>query len=242
VAVIFSLTVVLVGGAVRAKNEKTENPKKISAQERQEIKRELKNFEKAERKSAKEDKEPQALEGKSNAQLHKMNIETFVESLEDIIEEETIGDSGVAEEIEELAENEEEIQERVTDAIIAVENRNKYKRILLGTDYKNLGQLRQNLVHNRNQIRKFNRVMENVEAGGEREPLEQQLRVLVQERQRIRAVIQENEGGFSILGWVFKLLYGYSEELIDEEAEEELLEEVTEVIGGEEENGEAIEE
>jgi len=168
VAVIFSLTVVLVGGAVRAKNEKTENPKKISAQERQEIKRELKNFEKAERKSAKEDKEPQALEGKSNAQLHKMNIETFVESLEDIIEEETIGDSGVAEEIEELAENEEEIQERVTDAIIAVENRNKYKRILLGTDYKNLGQLRQNLVHNRNQIRKFNRVMENVEAGGER--------------------------------------------------------------------------
>jgi len=76
----------------------------------------------------------------------------------------------------------------------------------------------------------------------EREPLEQQLRVLVQERQRIRAVIQENEGGFSILGWVFKLLYGYSEELIDEEAEEELLEEVTEVIGGEEENGEAIEE
>ncbi len=234
-AVIFSLTLVLAGGAVRAKKEKPDNANKISAQERQEIKRELKNFEKAERKSAKEDNEPQAPQGKSNAKLHKVNIETVVENLEEIAEEEEIvEDPEVGEDIGEVAEDEEEVQEEVTDAIIAIESRNKFKKFLVGTDYKHLGQLRKNLVHNRNQIRKLNKATEGVEEGEEREALEEQLTTLTQERERVKTVIEENEEGFSILGWIFKFLYGYPKEPIDEEVEEELLEEVTDVIGEEE--------
>jgi len=232
---VFSLTAVLAAWGVGAKKEKTDNPNKISAQERQEIKRELKDFEKAERKSAKEDNEPQAPQGKSNANLHKVNIDTVVENLEEIAEEEVVEDPEVEEDIGEVAEDEEEVQEEVTDAIIAIESRNKFKKFLVGTDYKNLGQLRKNLVHNRNQVRKLNKAIEGVEEGEERGALEEQLTTLTQERERVKTVIEENEEGFSILGWIFKFLYGYPDEPIDEEVEEELLEETVDVIGGEEE-------
>jgi hypothetical protein len=119
-----------------------------------------------------------------------------------------------------------------------IENQNGFKKFLVGTDYKNLGQLRSSLAHNENQVRQLTRISEELEEGEEKEALQEQLMVLMQERERIKTVITENEEGFSLLGWVFRLMNGYPRDSIDENEEAELEEEVAEALVENEEGGE----
>ncbi len=89
-----------------------------------------------------------------------------------------------------------------------VEDRPAWKRFLLGPDYKNLGQLRSGLVHMDNGIRKLERVVERSNDGSS-SALQLQLEELVTQRESIVSMIKERESGFSLFGWVSKLLSGY---------------------------------
>jgi len=145
-----------------------------------------------------------------NALIHKKKITDVVINLNEISdEEEQIGNEEVSDEIEEVAVEEEENVDEVVGAIDAIEKRPKWKTFLFGSDYKNLGQLRSNLAHNTNSIRKLHKVQNEVQAYGNEEDVQAQLGELVQERERIRTVITEHEDDFGILGWVFRFLNGY---------------------------------
>lgn len=134
----------------------------------------------------------------------------------------------------EISNDIEEIEGETTKAIENAEKQNKFKKLLIGTDYKNLGQLRSSLVQNRNQIRKLVTLSEGTIDEEMAELAKEQLVVLTQERERIKAVISENETGFSFLGWAFRLINGYPKESINEDTEQELKEEVELVVGMEE--------
>ncbi len=145
-----------------------------------------------------------------NALLHKKKIKDVVINLNEISDEEDqIGNEEVSDEIEEVAVEEEENVDDVADAIDAVEKRPKWKTLLFGSDYKNLGQLRSSLAHNTNSIRKLHKAQNEVQAYGNEEDVQAQLGELVQERDRIRSVITEHEDDFGILGWVFRFFNGY---------------------------------
>lgn len=150
-------------------------------------------------------------------------------------------DEEIAEELEEIAEEGEEAEEETVESMKKIENQNGFKKFLIGTDYKNLGQLRSSLAHNENQVRKLTRISGEIEEGEEKEALQEQLMVLMQERERIKTVITDNEEGFSLLGWVFRLMNGYPKDSIDENEEAELEEEVAEVLVEDEADGETEE-
>ncbi|OGI27945.1 MAG: hypothetical protein A2359_00205 [Candidatus Moranbacteria bacterium RIFOXYB1_FULL_43_19] len=170
--------------------------------------------------------------GRTNAQIHKEKTQAVIRNLEQVAtEEESAGNTEISTEVEQVAAGEEQVQEPTTEAIEQVEKRGKLKTLLFGTDYKNLGQLRSNLVHNRNQIRKLTRTMAQIQAtGGDVTALQTQLTTLMQERERIKEVITANETSFSLLGWVMKFLTGYDQTPINEADEEQLTEEVAEAI------------
>ena len=152
-----------------------------------------------------------------NAATHRKNITTVVENLEAIAEEEEeLGNLDVGEEIGDVAEEEEEEVEDTADAIEEVEGRGKLKTLLLGSDYKNLGQLRSSLVKNRNRIKKLTKNMNKVEGEDNQLMLQEQLQVLNGEKERITTVIKDEESQFSILGWVAKLFAGYDDAPIDD--------------------------
>jgi hypothetical protein len=111
-----------------------------------------------------------------------------------------------------------------------IENQNGFKKFLIGTDYKNLGQLRSSLAHNENQVRQLTQISEELEEGEEKEAIKEQLMTMMQERERIKSIITENEEGFSLLGWVFRLMNGYPQDSIDENEEIELEQEVAEAL------------
>jgi hypothetical protein len=169
-----------------------------------------KNADKSENKGNKPFDKPTPGTGSPNAALHKNKVLKVVDKLNEVSdEEEEIGNEETSEEIEEVANDEEENVDEVAEAIEAVETRPKWKTLLFGSDYKNLGQLRSHLAHNTNAIRKLTRAKNEVQAEGNEEDVQAQLGELIQERERIRNVITEYEDDFGILGWVFRFLNGY---------------------------------
>lgn len=250
---VFSLAFALTASLALAKNDGNKGGGEKSS--KTEKSKELKNYEKPSNEN-------------SNADIYKKNVEKVSEQLKNMGKDSQIkekneitnGDGtieGAVEESQEIAEEAEEIaseiqasEEETAGAIEAVESQNKFKKLLIGTDYKNLGQLRSSLVQNMNQIRKLTTLAEKVQTqiqtqtqtqqqtqtqtqnknaltGAE---IQNQLTILMQERERIKSVIQTNEGGFSILGWVSKFLGGYSDEPINEEEETRIEEEVLDVL------------
>lgn len=148
--------------------------------------------------------------GNSNAALHRQNVTKVVGSLKKIAQDEEIaGNDEVSQEVEEVAQDEENQVDDVAEAINQVENRPKWKTLLLGSDYKNLGQLRSHLAHNTNSIRKLVGVQSQVSNQTSEDNISEQLSTLLDERDRIINVISDHEDDFGILGWASRLISGY---------------------------------
>ena len=176
----------------------------------------LKNFKKADE-----------TKGETNAKVHKEKTQEVVKNLEQVAtQEELSGNTETSNQIEAVVAEQEQAQEETAEAIEEIEGEGKIKTFLVGTDYKNLGQLRSSLVQNRNQIRKLTQTMTQNNVDGDATLLQQQLETLMQERERIKTVITTNESAFSLFGWVNRFLNNYEATPINEEEETALLEEV----------------
>lgn len=180
----------------------------------------LKDFEKA-----------NVAQGKTNAKIHEDKTGEVVEVLEQVAtQEETTGNTRVSNQIEAVVAVQQQTQTETVAAIEEVETRGKVKTFLVGTDYKNLGQLRSSLVHNRNQIRQLTQTMSRIQNQGEITLIQEQLATLMQERERIKTVITTNETSFSLFGWVSRFLNNYEQTPINETEEAELTDEVETAI------------
>ena len=180
----------------------------------------LKNFEK-----------PDVSKGQTNAQVHKIKTQAVVENLEQVaVQEESAGNTQVSNQVEQVVQEQTEVQEGTIEAIEQVESRGKVKTFLVGTDYKNLGQLRSGLVHNRNEIRQLTQTLTQAQTPENQALIEAQLATLMQERERIKTVIVANESSFSLFGWVSRFLFNYEQTPVNEEEETQLTEEVKDAI------------
>jgi len=199
------------------KSDKTE--KSVKVQEKSKTVN-LKNFEKADQ-----------AKGTTNAKIHEEKTGKVVEALEQVAtQEESAGNTQISNQIEAVVAVQQQTQTETVAAIEEVEKRGKVKTFLVGTDYKNLGQLRSDLVHNRNQIRQLTQTMAQVQNSGDATLLQEQLATLMQERERIKTVITTNESSFSLFGWVSRFLNNYEQTPINETEEAELTDEVEEAI------------
>ncbi len=176
-------------------------------------------------------KKPDKAKGETNAQIHREKIKEVVQNLEQVAnQEEEAGHGELRDQVAQVIQEQQQTQEQTAAAIGQVEKRGKIKTFLVGTDYKNLGQLRSSLVHNRNEIRKLTQTSAQVQSDESRALIEAQLAELMRERERIKAVITENQESFSLFGWVSRFLNDYEQIIINEQEETDLTEEVENVI------------
>lgn len=111
-----------------------------------------------------------------------------------------------------IAEDVTETTTEVEEIVEEVESRNKWKTLLFGTDYKNLGQLRSQMSKNTNNIRKLTKALEKTDDPIAAAAIQAQIDELMVKQTEIKGIIEENEDQFSILGWVNKFLSGYKED------------------------------
>jgi len=139
---------------------------------------------------------------KTKAEEHRSAVANFVQGLLNVADRE---EGGIGQQVRVIAQQQNDSENTTTQAIEKVEKRNKIKTFLFGSDYKNLGALRSEMVQTRNRIEQLNRLMENVENEGNKTELQNQIQALEQEQTKIEDFIKVQEGKFSLFGWLLKL-------------------------------------
>ena len=137
--------------------------------------------------------------GQINAEEHRSTVANFVQS---ILKAASSTAGGIGEQVRLIAQQQNDSDATVTAAITKIENRNKIKTFLFGSDYKNLGALRSEIVQTRNRIEQLNRAIENTTDTAE---IQAQIQNLEQEQTKIESFIKAQEGKFSLFGWLVKL-------------------------------------
>ncbi|MBI3337181.1 MAG: hypothetical protein HY005_00975 [Candidatus Staskawiczbacteria bacterium] len=140
--------------------------------------------------------------GKANGAEHKSAVATFVQSLLDAANKEKWE---IGEQIKVIANEQNDGKDNVANAIDKIQSRNSIKTFLIGTDYKNVGRLRSEMVKTENQINQLNRLLDKTTNTDTKTILQAQIEALKQEQQKINDFLKANESKFSLFGWFVKL-------------------------------------
>ena len=137
--------------------------------------------------------------GKLNAQEHRSTVANFVQAL---LETATKPRDGIGQQVRVIAQQQNDSDTTTTKAFEKVQSRSKIKTFLIGSDYRNLGALRSEMVKTKNRIGQLNRLIENATNMVE---IQTQIQTLEQEQTKIENFVKEQENRFSLFGWLVKL-------------------------------------
>lgn len=137
-----------------------------------------------------------------NGAEHRSAVATFVQSLLNVADRE---EGGIGDQVRVIANAQNDSKDDVADAIDKIHNRSKVKTFLIGTDYKNIGQLRSEMVKTENQIDQLNKLLDQTTDADDKITLQAQIQALGQEQQKINDFLKANESKFSLFGWFVKL-------------------------------------
>lgn len=141
-------------------------------------------------------------QGQSNAEQHRSTVANFVQGLLEVADR----DEGIGQQVRLIAQQQNQSASTTIRAMETVQTRSRIKTFLIGTDYKNLGVLRGEVVQTRNRLEQLNRIMENVQNEGDKTELQNQIQTLEQEQMRIENFIKAQENKFSLFGWLVRFL------------------------------------
>ena len=123
--------------------------------------------------------------------------------------EEKTKNKEIKNQVSEIIEEEVQSDLEITTSIATMEARPSYVKFIMGPDYKNAGQVRSEIVHLRNQISKLGRVQEKAGAS-ESGTIAETITTLQAELTTIETTLYNNLQGFSLFGWLSKLLSGFT--------------------------------
>ena len=130
-------------------------------------------------------------------------IETAIQNLNRVAERNNNPEIG--EQVRSMIQNHEKVQTRTKTALQQMSQRNKAVKFMIGPDYKNAGQARSDVVGLRNDIRKLEQIKEDslpADAGDVQGAIDE----LQVEADGLEAQLTEQLSGFSLFGWLAKLL------------------------------------
>lgn len=115
-------------------------------------------------------------------------------------------DSGVGQQIRIIAQNQNQNQVKLEKNIENIKKRGGITKFFIGANYKEIKDARKTLEQNKNQIEQLNQIRTQLINGGDQEQLSEQIKLLEQSNQEIEALIEEAQGGFSLFGWLNKIV------------------------------------
>ncbi|MFZ3057992.1 MAG: hypothetical protein WA092_03040 [Minisyncoccales bacterium] len=140
--------------------------------------------------------------GQTKGEQHRNNMSTFVQGLLTAADNEQ---GEVGEQIRTMAQQQNQSKDNIADTIDKVDARNGLKIFLIGLDYKNIGQLRSEIANMDNHIDRLNTLLTKLENSQDITTIQEQIKTLEAERQKINDIVKANESKFSLFGWFVKL-------------------------------------
>lgn len=139
--------------------------------------------------------------GEEMSNAHRSNVANVVEGLRA-----TAGkDVNIGEDLRLVAQEQEAVATRTSDAIKKVETRNKIKTFLIGTDYKNLGAIRSELASTTNNINRLLNARARATDTTVQAELDAEIALLQKANTEVETFVKSNENKFSLFGWFVKL-------------------------------------
>ncbi len=139
-----------------------------------------------------------------NGANHRSAVATFVRNLLNVADRDK---GGIGEQVKTIAEQQNDSKDTVADEIDKVKDRSEFKTFLIGTDYKNIGKLRSEMVTGGNQIDQLKTLLDKTTDAADKATLQSQIDALTLEQQKINDFIKVNESKINLLGWLVKLFY-----------------------------------
>jgi cell division protein FtsB len=152
-----------------------------------------------------DDEEASSTEDKSNkkfdAEEHRSATAIFVQSLLNVANRE----GGIGDEVRVIAKTQNESASTTAKAVTEVENRGKVQTFFFGSDYKNLGQLRSEIVTTKNNIDQLKKIQAKAKLESDKTELEAQIKTLEDSQTKVDNFVKDHENTFSLFGWFFKM-------------------------------------
>ncbi|MDP2692982.1 MAG: hypothetical protein Q8O88_05075 [bacterium] len=146
--------------------------------------------------------EKQGSNNELNGAEHRSNVATFVQGLLDVANREK---GGIGEQVKAVASEQNDSKVEVSEVIEKIKNRSSLKTFLIGTDYKNVGKLRSEMVKTGNQVERLKKLLDKTTGEESKTDLETQVQALEEVQQKINDFVNSNESKFSLFGWFVKL-------------------------------------
>jgi len=130
-------------------------------------------------------------------------IETAAQNLNRVAERNNNPEIG--EQVRSMVQNHEKVQTRTKTALHQMNQRNQAVKLIIGPDYKNAGQVRSDIVGLRNDVKKLEQIKDKslpTDVGDIQGAIDE----LQIEADVLEAQLTEQVSGFSLFGWLAKLL------------------------------------
>lgn len=109
-----------------------------------------------------------------------------------------------------IAQNQVGNQIKLEQNIEKIQSRRAFEKFLIGPDYKEIKSAQETLAQNREQIRQINQIITQVSNEGDQQQLTEiiknQIKALEQADQEMETLLNNAQKGFSLFGWLNKLL------------------------------------
>ena len=113
---------------------------------------------------------------------------------------------GIGSQIRVIAQNQNRNQERIESGIQKIKSRNSLTRFFVGPDYKEINKVQEIVEQNSQQIEQLIQIKDQFIESGDKEQLTEQIESLKQANLEVEDSLQEMQKGFSLFGWLSKLI------------------------------------
>lgn len=131
---------------------------------------------------------------------HRSEVARFVEKLLEVADR----DGGIGEQVRVIASEQASSSEKVAEAADQIEKRGKVKTFFFGSDYKNLGAIRSEIVQTESRIGKLDGELARAASSTDVTGVQTELAAMRVEQARLDEYVKTNESKFSLFGWVIR--------------------------------------
>jgi len=139
--------------------------------------------------------------GSQMSETHRSVVASFVHSLLNVADRE----GGIGSQVRVVAQSQNESASTTAEAMVKVESRGALHTFLVGSDYKNLGVIRNEVASTTANLLKLKTLLSQATNDADKAELNAQITALETEQSTVEAYVSVHENAFSLFGWLNKL-------------------------------------
>lgn len=144
-------------------------------------------------------------EANSRSEVAREQMSAVATAVEELLVS-RVAQGGIGEQVREIAQAQNEAQEKITAKLNQVDSRGGLLKSLIGPDYKAIKELKQEMQQNEVRVRQLGQLALQTENEQEQMEIDATILALTDQNNALQERADEEAGSFSLFGWLFKLL------------------------------------